>query len=96
MREGNVFSGGVSQTGGSADRKNNVEVIRVNAPTPGTWTIRVTPFAVPQPTQGYALVATGKFLAPAPLLERVGLTLGDSVGGDGDGCSTPGNGWISR
>ena len=56
----NLFAAGVSQTGGAADRLNNVEAVRIEEPEAGTWTIRVDPHAVPQPPQGYALVVTGR------------------------------------
>lgn len=38
---GNVFSGGVSTTGGTADINNNVEMVLVNSPEVGAWTVRV-------------------------------------------------------
>lgn len=56
---GNVFSGGVSTTGGTADIRNNVEQVLVNNPAPGSWEIRVNAQAVNVGTQGYALVTTG-------------------------------------
>ncbi len=90
---GNVFSAGSSQTGGTADRRNNVEVIRIPNPAPGTWTVRVTPFAVPQPAQGYALVATGRLPIPGVLLSRTSLQVLDSVGGNGNGILEPGE-WV--
>jgi hypothetical protein len=57
---GNVFSGGVSVTGGSADVTDNVEVVVVNNPAPGDWTVRVvgTAVNVGNPGQGYAVTAT--------------------------------------
>ena len=60
---GNRFSGGVSVTGGSADSVNNVEMVLVNNPAPGEWTIRVSgrTINVGNPGQGYALVASGHF-----------------------------------
>lgn len=91
--KGNVFSAGVSQPLGVTDRRNNVEGVRIAAPAAGAWTVRVAPFSVPQPSQGYALVATGRILAGAPLLERVALSLDDAVGGDGDGLLEPGE-WV--
>ena len=60
MYRGNVFSGGVSATGGAADPRNNVEMVLVNNPAPGEWTIRIVAAAVQTgATQGYAMVATG-------------------------------------
>jgi len=70
--KGNVFSGGVSVPGGSADFRNNVEQVHINNPSPGPWTLRVKATAVNQgailgnPTQGFALVATGDFTVEPP------------------------------
>lgn len=63
---GNVFNGGVSATGGGADSLNNVEMVLVNAPQAGEWTINVAGTAVNQgkPGQGFALVATGDLADP--------------------------------
>ena len=58
---GNVFSGGWSQTGGSADRRNNVENVYVQSAAAGTWTVAVTGFNVPNGPQPYALVVDGSF-----------------------------------
>jgi hypothetical protein len=57
---GNVFTGGVSTTGGSADHLNNVEMVLVPNPSPGTWSIQImgTAVNVGIPGQGYALVIT--------------------------------------
>lgn len=62
--KGNVFSGGESTPGGSADVVNNVEQVRRLAPTAGTYTVRVIASDVPgngdayTERQGYALVAS--------------------------------------
>lgn len=58
--KGNVFSGGVSDTGGSKDDRNNVEQVHLDFPTLGTWTVRINGAAVNVGTQGYALVVTGE------------------------------------
>jgi hypothetical protein len=59
---GDVYSGGQSATGGSADRRNVEECVRRTAPETGNWTIRVRAQNVPQGGhQPYALVATGSF-----------------------------------
>ena len=57
---GNVFSGGVSTSGGTADILNNVEMVIIPNPSPGTWIIQVigTTVNVGNPGQGYALVVT--------------------------------------
>ncbi|MGI8822389.1 MAG: S8 family serine peptidase [Acidimicrobiia bacterium] len=56
---GNVFSGGWSTTGGSADRLNNVENVYVQNAAAGDWTVTVTGFNVPFGPQPYALVVDG-------------------------------------
>jgi hypothetical protein len=56
---GNVFSGGWSATGGSADARNNVENVYIQSPTAGTWRIEVRGANVPQSSQPYALVVGG-------------------------------------
>jgi hypothetical protein len=60
---GNVFRDGVSVPGGGdADRRNNVEMVLVERPEPGAWTLEVRAHAVnsgDRPGQGFALVASG-------------------------------------
>jgi subtilisin family serine protease len=56
---GNVFSGGVSATGGTADRKNTLEQVLLSAPAAGTYTVTVRSFNVPNGPQPFALVVTG-------------------------------------
>lgn len=56
---GNVFSGGVSATGGAADRKNTLEQVLLAAPAAGTYTVTVRSFNVPNGPQPFALVVTG-------------------------------------
>lgn len=56
---GNVFVGGRSITGGFADRVNNVEVVWLPDAGKGIWTIEVSPHAIPEPAQDFALVITG-------------------------------------
>ncbi len=63
--KGNVFSGGWSQTGGSADRLNNVENVYIQSAAAGTWTVEVSGFNVPQGAQPFALVVDGTF-GPIP------------------------------
>ena len=64
--KGNVFSGGVSTTGGSADRLNSVEQVLVASPTAGSYTVTVRSFTVPQGPQPFALVITGDVSECAP------------------------------
>lgn len=42
LYRGNVFGGSWSTTGGAADGRNNTEVVYVQNPEVGTWTIRAT------------------------------------------------------
>lgn len=56
---GNVFSGGFSVTGGSADRLNTVEQVYLETPTPGTYTVSVRSFTVPMGPQAFAVVGSG-------------------------------------
>jgi hypothetical protein len=68
LYRGNVFAGGVSTTGGTADAINNVEQVHLLNPAIGRWTVKVTAPAVNVGPQGYALVATGNALAVGPPL----------------------------
>ncbi len=70
---GNVFSAGLSTTGGSADALNTVEQVRLNGggqPATGTYTLRVQGGNVPgnsregSDRQGYALVVSGAIGLP--------------------------------
>jgi hypothetical protein len=63
---GNVFAGGWSQTGGAADRVNNLENVYVAAAAAGTWTVTVRGFNVPSGPQPFALVVDAMFGAPPP------------------------------
>ncbi len=63
---GNVFSGGWSQPGGSADNRNNVENVYVQTPETGIWTVEITGVNVPNGPQTFALVVDGSFGTPPP------------------------------
>jgi subtilisin family serine protease len=63
---GNVFAGGWSAAGGSADRRNNVENVYVQSAAAGTWTVTVRGFNVPSGPQPFALVVDGSFGTPGP------------------------------
>jgi len=56
---GNVFGGGESSWGGLPDRVNNLENVFITAPPPGTWTVTVRGYNVPQGPQPFALVVAG-------------------------------------
>ncbi|WP_440225576.1 S8 family serine peptidase [Dokdonella sp. MW10] len=70
--KGNVFTGGISTTGGNADVRDSVEQVRLTAPAAGSYTLRVKGTAIPgngraeTNVQGYALVASGGFGLPDP------------------------------
>jgi subtilisin family serine protease len=57
--KGNVFSGGWSAAGGSADTANNVENVYVQSAATGNWTITVSGANVPNGPQPFALVVRG-------------------------------------
>lgn len=60
LYRGNVFSGGQSALGGSADTVNNVEQVLFNSPAIGTYTVQITaPTVNTTGQQGYSVVATG-------------------------------------
>jgi serine protease AprX len=61
---GNVFSGGWSQTGGSADNVNNVENVFVQSPPAGVWTVTITAANVPFGPQPFALVVDADLEKP--------------------------------
>ncbi|MET0132223.1 MAG: S8 family serine peptidase [Kibdelosporangium sp.] len=58
---GNAFANGWSQTGGSADRRNNLENAYIQNPAAGIWKVRVKGFNVPLGPQNYALVVRAGF-----------------------------------
>lgn len=58
---GNVFSGGWSTTGGSADRRNVEECVRRQQPGTGVWSVEVRGYNVPHGPQPFALAVNGAF-----------------------------------
>ena len=73
--QGNVFSGGWSITGGSADTINNVENVYVQSAAAGTWTVQVSGVNVPNGPQPFALVVDGSSGAgPTPTNTPPGAT----------------------
>ena len=84
---GNVFSGGQSTTGGSADRLNTLENVLIQTPTPGLWTITIRSYTVPDGPQPFAVVATGDLMACSGVGNAaavVGSEIFTPTGGDGD------------
>jgi hypothetical protein len=91
---GNVFAGGVSVTGGAADRRNTLEQVLLAAPPPGGYTLTVRSFNVPNGPQPFALVAAGDIPNQAPLADAGpdrGVAARSLVTLDGTGSSDPDN-----
>lgn len=90
--QGNVFSGGWSATGGSVDRRNNVENVYIQSAAAGTWTIEVKGFNVPNGPQPFALVVDGTSALSEVVSLSTGLksptTAAADTGGDGNGFQT--------
>jgi len=74
---GNVFANGASATGGTGDKRNNLEQVLIATPTAGTYTITVKPVNIVQANQDFALVVTGAFQSVT------GTPGGADAGGDG-------------
>jgi len=97
--KGNVFAGGLSITGGSADPRNNVESVYLPAGTSGRFSVKVVGTAIPgdgvpgngdSTDQDFALVVSNADEQPFPVLAHDQTTLDDTAGGDGDGALEPG------
>jgi hypothetical protein len=90
LYKGNVYSGGQSTTGGSYDRLNTVECVHVYDAPAGTYTFRVTGYAVPVSPQPFALVVTGGLdnQRPNPIED---LSIAAAGGGVVLGWSDPGD-----
>jgi hypothetical protein len=93
---GNVFSASQSTTGGAADRRNNVEQVRLNTPVAGTYTVTVRAFNVPSSAQPFALVVSGGVAVAggnrAPVANAgpdASGTVGTQVTLNGSGSSDP-------
>ena len=78
---GNVFSGGQSVTGGSADRRNTVEQVLLSSPPAGEYLVRVQSANVPSGPQPFALVVSGN-ATPCGTTCRGGAIPAGSRGGD--------------
>jgi hypothetical protein len=72
--QGNVFSGGWTTTGGSADRLNNVENVYVQSAAAGSWTVEVIGYNIPNGPQPFALVVDGQFGPPGDTPPTVTIT----------------------
>lgn len=67
LYRGNVFAGGQSTTGGSADLRNNLEQVLRNAPPIGRYRVNVKATAVNTALpQGFALIVTGNVTLQQP------------------------------
>jgi subtilase family protein/flagellar hook capping protein FlgD len=77
--QGNVFAGGTSVTGGSADHINVEETVVLPAPGPGVWTVRVEAPSVAFGPQPFAVCVTvddspASGVEPPPLAFSLALT----------------------
>ncbi len=79
--KGNVYSGGQSTTGGTADSRNVEECVQRNTPTVGLWTFRIEGVNVPIGPQPFALVVSGALASDQGLLtlDRPSYGVGDVV-----------------
>lgn len=99
--KGNVFSGGVSVTGGTFDTRNNVENVFLPAGVTGPVKVRIVatniagdgvPGVGDATDQDYALVVSNVIAAPAggvAILTDAGIA-GFAIDGDGDAFLEPG------
>jgi subtilisin-like proprotein convertase family protein len=96
--KGNVFAAGVSDTGGTADPRNNLESVYLPAGTDGNISVSVTAANIagngvpgnPDPTdQDFALVVSNAAEVVAPVLAKEDTTV-TPVGGDADAVLEPG------
>ena len=90
---GNAFFQGVSTSGGSPDRLNNLEQVLIADPKPGVYSIQISPHAVPSGPQSFALVVTGGHftVTSGPRPSYWSHTVSDPApGGNGDGVLDPG------
>jgi hypothetical protein len=67
---GNYFSSGWSQPGGTADAINVEEVVWIQTPATGTWTVRVIGTNVPQAPQPFAITITGENVVYTGIVEN--------------------------
>jgi subtilisin-like proprotein convertase family protein len=100
--KGNVFSGGQSVTGGTADFRNNLESVYLPAGTSGNFTVSVTaaniagdgvPGNANLTDQDFALLVSNAAEVNAPALTGGSTAVTDGSPGDGDGDLEPGEGF---
>ena len=90
---GNQFFQGVSRTGGTPDRLNNLEQILIPNPASGNYSIQVSPHAIPAGPQSFSLVVTGGTftVTSGPHPSHWSHVIDDSgPNGNGDGVLDPG------
>ena len=99
--KGNVFAGGRSVTGGSADPRNNLESVYLPAGTSGNFTVEVTganiagdgvPGNADPTDQDFAFTVSNAAEAAAPVLSEETASVAERAG-DGDGAVEPGEGF---
>jgi len=95
MYLGNAFSEGVSTTGGSADRRNNVEQVLLAAPASGTYTLTVQPNAIKEGPQDFAIVVTGAWANVGGTVPPAGDASSPEGGGGSGGSGGTGTGGSS-
>jgi hypothetical protein len=92
--KGNVFTGGTSVTGGTADARNNLESVFIPAGVSGAFSVTVTaaninsdgvPNEAPSVDQDYALVIYNAQDTPLPAVSSEGYAI------VAESCSTPNN-----
>ena len=96
--KGNVFAGGMSAPGGTADPRNNLESVYLPDGTSGSFSVVVTaaniagdgvPNSGDGTDQDFALVVSNAAEVVTPVFAREGTTVAP-VGGDEDGVVEPG------
>ncbi len=97
--QGNVFSGGLSSTGGAADPRNNLENVFLPAGTGGRFSVEViakniagdgVPANSDATDQDFALVVSNANAATGPVLSHDLTTAAELALSDGDGFIEPG------
>jgi len=80
LYSGNNFKNNYSQKGGTPDNTNVVEVVKIEAPTSGTWSIKLKGTQIPEGPQPYALVITGDLDYHDINLSPAGMQIDDKTG----------------